>query len=74
MLQLNLAMCKSHPDGTGLEGIGGSWRTAEAWHCERPGKAICEGVASVVVDGPELKGSCKEIEAWHYEEPVRGYC
>jgi hypothetical protein len=39
-----------------------SWRTAEAWHCERPGKAIVEGAASTV-DGEGLNGSCKELEA-----------
>ena len=42
--------------------------TTKAWHCERPGKAICEGAASDAVDGLGLKGSCKEIEAWHNEE------
>jgi hypothetical protein len=29
-------MCKSYPDGTGFEGMKGSHRAAEAWHCERP--------------------------------------
>jgi len=37
----------------------GSWRAAEAWHCERPGEAISEGTASVSFDGPVL---CKEVE------------
>ena len=44
---------------------------AEAWHSERPWKAICEGAASVAVDSPELKGSCKGFEAWHCERPQK---
>lgn len=33
---------------------------------ERPEEPIGEGVTSVSVEGPELKGSWKEIEAWHH--------
>jgi hypothetical protein len=33
---------KSHPGDTGFEGIKGSWRAAEACHCERPRKATGE--------------------------------
>jgi hypothetical protein len=40
-------MSKSHPDGTGFECINGSWRTAEAWHCERPREVLGNGAASV---------------------------
>jgi hypothetical protein len=36
------------------------WRAADACHCERPGKAIGEGAASVAVEGPEQKVSCKD--------------
>jgi hypothetical protein len=43
-------MCKSHPGGTGFESMKGSLREAEAWHCERPWKAIGEGSASVSVE------------------------
>jgi hypothetical protein len=49
-------MCKSHPGGTDSENMTESWRTAEAWLCEKPGKAIGEGEVSVAVEGPELKG------------------
>ncbi|ERE63741.1 hypothetical protein H671_xg20669 [Cricetulus griseus] len=42
--------------------------SAEAWHCERSGKATGESEASVAVEGPGLKGACKEVEAWHHEE------
>jgi hypothetical protein len=63
-------MCKSHPGGTGFEGMKGSRRATEARHCERPWKAIGEGTASVEVDGSGLKGSCKGFEAWHYEESL----
>ena len=35
---------------TGLEGVKGSWKAAEACHCERPRKDIGEGAASVAVD------------------------
>jgi hypothetical protein len=45
----------------------GSWRAAEAWHCERPGKTTGKSAASVAVDGPGLKGSCKGAEAWHHK-------
>jgi hypothetical protein len=63
-------MHKSHPGGTGFEGVKGSWKTAKALHCERPGKAIGEGPGSVAVDGPGLKGSRKGVEAWHHEESL----
>jgi hypothetical protein len=64
LLPISVVMFKNHPGGTGFEGMKGSWRTAEAWQCERPWKAIGEGAASVTVDRPGLKGSCKEVEAW----------
>ena len=70
MLRMDLVMCKSHPGGTGFEGIKESQRVAEALHCERPGKATGEGEASAGVDGPGLKGSCKGFEAWHSEESL----
>ena len=59
---------KSHSSCTGLEDMKGSWRPAEAWYYERPGKTIGEGAVLVVVDGLGLKGSFKEVEAWHHEE------
>ena len=46
----------------------GSWRAAEAWQCERPGKAIGEGSALVAVDSTGIKRSYKEVEALHREE------
>ena len=60
MFQMDLVMCKNYSGGTGFEGMKGSWRAAEAWNCERPGKAIGEG-ASVVV-GSGLKESCKKLK------------
>jgi hypothetical protein len=63
-------MCKSHPSGTGVEGMKGSWRATKAWHCERSWKAISEGAASIAIEGPEVKGSCKGGEAWHHEESL----
>jgi hypothetical protein len=56
MQQQDLVMCKSHPGGTGFEGMKGSCRAAEAQHCERPRKAIGEGAVSVAIDGPGQKG------------------
>jgi hypothetical protein len=47
-------MYKSHPGGTGFEGMKRSRRAAEAQHYERPWKAIGEGAASVAIDGPGL--------------------
>jgi hypothetical protein len=70
MLQLNLVIYTNHPGGAGFEGVEGSWREAEAWHSERPGKAIGESAASVAVDSPGLKGSCKGFEAWHHEKSL----
>ena len=61
-------MCKSHPRGTGFEGMKGSCREAEAEHCEGPLEAIGEGAASVAIVGPGLKGSCKGVEAWYHEK------
>ena len=57
MLQLYLVMCKSHPGGTGFEGMKGTKRADESCHCERPGNAISEGATSIAVDGSGLKGS-----------------
>ena len=54
-----------HTGGTGSEGIKGTWRAAETWHCESPGKATGESAASVAVDGPGLKGSGKKAEVRH---------
>ena len=62
-------MCKSHPGGTGIEGMKGSRKTAEAQHFEK-WKASGEGAASVAIDGPGLKGSCKGVEGWHHEESL----
>jgi hypothetical protein len=58
----NMVMFKNYPDGTGFEGMKGSWRAAKSWFCERPGKASGECAASV------LKGLFKKVEAWHHEE------
>jgi hypothetical protein len=63
-------MYKSHQGGTGFKEMKTLWRTAEAWHCERPGKAIGEDAASVAADGPGLRRSRKEVEAWHHEESL----
>ena len=41
------------PCGTDLEGIKGSWKAAEAWHCERQEEVIGEGAVSVVVKNLE---------------------
>ena len=56
--EIDLVICNN----PGFKVMKGSCRTYEAWHCERPGKAIGESAASVAVDGPGLKGSCKEVE------------
>ena len=55
-------MFKSHPGGIGFEGMKGSRRAAKSQHCERPWKAIGEGVASVAIEGPGLKGSRSVLE------------
>jgi hypothetical protein len=63
-------MFKNHPGGIAFEGMKGSYRAAEAWHCGKPWKVLGEGRASVLVDDPGLKMSCKEAEAWHHEESL----
>jgi hypothetical protein len=60
LLQRDLVMCNGHPGGTGFEGMKGSCRAADVWHCENPWKAIDEDAASVAIDGPGLKGSYKK--------------
>lgn len=47
-----------------------SWRTAETWHCKRPGNAIGEGAASEVAEAPGLKGPGREDEACQHEESL----
>ena len=56
LLQRDLVICKSHPGGTGFEGMKGSRRAAEAQHCERAWKATGEGAASVAIEYSGLKG------------------
>ena len=48
----------------------GPWKAAEAWHCERPGKAIGEGIASITIDGQVLKDFYKEVDVWHHEQSL----
>ena len=60
--QLNLVLFKSLAGVTSCEPIGGSWRTAEAWHFQRPGEAIGEGIASVTVKHLGLKKSWRKAE------------
>jgi hypothetical protein len=56
MLQIDLVIYKSHPGGTGFEGMKVSWRAAEVCHCEKSWKAIGQGIALDAIDGPGLKG------------------
>lgn len=49
--QPDLEMCKRHPGDIGFEGMKGSWRAAESFHCERSGEAIGEIAASVEGQG-----------------------
>ena len=59
----------SLPGGTGFEGMRGSWRAAEAWHCERSGEAAEELFhQEQLIDSPGSKGSCREGEAPRQEE------
>ena len=39
----------------------GPWGAAEEWHCKRPGKAIGEGAASMVVACPGLRGHAEKL-------------
>ena len=51
---------------TVFEDTVGSWRTAEAWHSERPAEVICESAASAVVGTQRLKEPWREAEARHH--------
>ena len=66
-------MYKNLPSDIGFKGTKESWKTAEAWHCKKQGKAMGEGAASLAVKVPGLKEPCKEFEAWHHKEPIRDY-
>ena len=57
-----LLLYKNNTSGTCFESLWGSVKAAESWCCVRAGKSISEGVASVAIDGPGLKGSCKDVE------------
>lgn len=39
------------------------WTIAEAWHCERSGEAIGDGIASVMLKTLGLKMPWREAEA-----------
>lgn len=44
-------------------------RVTEVWHCEGPGEATGEGIASVALGALKgLKGSRREVKAWHQEK------
>jgi hypothetical protein len=42
-----LVTYENYPGSTGFEGMKESWRTAEDWQCERPGKATGESTAAI---------------------------
>jgi hypothetical protein len=70
LLQLHLVMSKNHPGCTDFADMKGSWRAAEAWYYERPGKATVKEATSVAVDSSKLRGSYKEIEVLHHEDSL----
>ena len=72
VLAVKLGSVKSHPGGPGFEGMKGSWRAAEAWHCERPGVGFGEEASSVSIRSVGLKGSWREFKGWHQEEKPGG--
>lgn len=51
---------------TGSEGKKELWRTAEIWHCKKPGKATTKDVDSIAMEATRLKASWREVEACHY--------
>jgi hypothetical protein len=60
-----------------FEGVKGSWKAVEAWHCERPGKAIGKGAVLTAVDDPGLKGMQRNgtavcTAAWTYLRAFSG--
>lgn len=64
MLVAKFGKCiKSLPDDIVFKGLKGSWRAAEARHCERPGEFVGEDTALAAVEDPGLKDACKEVES-----------
>ena len=64
-----MAICKSLPNGIGIEDTKESRRMAEAWCLKRSGEAIDEGPALVLVKALGViwrESSRREIEAWHH--------
>lgn len=62
-------MCKILPGGTGFEGVKWSWREAEAWHCDRPGKATSDSTAHWqwnpnMTTKADVAGRCGRELAW----------
>ena len=51
-------MCKNHPGGTGFKGMKGSWRAAEAWHCERP---LVKMQSQLQLTTQDQRGLAKEL-------------
>ena len=51
---------------TVFEDTVGSWRTAEAWHSERPAEVISKSAASAVVGTQRLKEPWRETGDLHH--------
>ena len=67
-------MIKSHPGGTGFEGMKVSWRAAEVWHCESHGRPLVKVQLSCNW-WPRTEGVMQRswgLAPWR--EPMRGYC
>jgi hypothetical protein len=54
-------MCKGHPGSTGFEGMKGTLRTAEAWHCEGHRRSLVKLHAQLLLIAQGLRGHAKEL-------------
>ena len=56
MLQQDLVICKSHPDGTGFGGMRGHEEQLMLSSVRGHGRPLVQVSASVAIDGPGLEG------------------
>jgi hypothetical protein len=61
MLQLYLAMGKSHPGDTGFEDVKGSWRAAEAGHVRGHGRPLVKVQPQSQLMAQDWRGHAKEL-------------
>ena len=54
-------MWKNQLSGAGFEGMKRSWKSAEAWHCERPGKPLVMVQSQWQMKSQDCRGHTKKL-------------